>query len=248
MIGYLVLGVCLLVAFLLARSWLLSVDPKLLARVLRYLGIGICGGLGLVLLITGRYTIALPLLFAAFAILRGWRLTLPHIPTPGWRKPNAGQSSKVETEYLSMTLEHESGVMSGRVLRGAYAGKDLAELTLQQLIGLLSECHRHDPESAQLLETYLDRTAGDGWRDAAQEAEATAGPRTRRGWGRRDGGGRTTMSKDEAREILGLAADASDDEIKEAYRRLMQKLHPDQGGSTYLAAKINQAKDVLLGI
>ena len=55
------------------------------------------------------------------------------------------------------------------------------------------------------------------------------------------------MSRDEALRILGLESGASPDEIKSAYHRLMAALHPDKGGSTYLAAKLNEAKDRLLG-
>jgi len=247
MIAYLLLGVCLLAAFLLARNWLLTVDPKVLARVLRYLGIGLLGTFGLVLLLIGRYALALPMLLAAAAILRRWQMPMPHFPSGGFgARPSSGQSSKVETEYLNMTLEHDSGVMSGKVLKGAYTGKNLAELSLEQLIALLSECHRNDPEASQLLETYLDRTAA-GWREAATGTGEAGSHRAGRGWGRREKAEKTAMTVAEAREILGVGADASADDVKEAYRRLMQKLHPDQGGSTYLAAKINQAKDVLLG-
>ena len=248
MIAYLVLGVCLLAAALLAAKWFANADPKKLARMLRYLGVGLLGASALAGFLIGRYFVAMMLLAVAISLFRGWRLPMPGFPLGGMRKPSTGQSSKVETEYLSMTLEHDTGVMAGAVRQGAYTGKSLAELTLEHLIALLTECHQNDFESAQLLETYLDRTIGPDWRDEAQaagagEAEAEAG----RGWGRRQTA-KAPMSRDEACEILGVEPDAAPGEIKDAYRRLMQKLHPDQGGSTYLAAKINQAKDILLGV
>jgi len=55
------------------------------------------------------------------------------------------------------------------------------------------------------------------------------------------------MSRDEAYEVLGLHPGASETDIKEAHRRLMRGAHPDAGGSDWLAARINQARDILLG-
>ncbi|MDP6344540.1 MAG: DnaJ domain-containing protein [Alphaproteobacteria bacterium] len=239
MIGYFILGICLLAAALLVGRWLVSADPRFLAKVLRYSGFGLLAATAVFFMLTGRFGWGLPLAFIALTMLRRWRL--PNLG-PGFglgRKPSQGRSSDVETDYLHMTLEHDTGVMAGRVQKGAYAGKNLAELALPELVELLAECHREDPEAAQLLEAYLDRTAGGDWREAAQ---ASAG-----GGGRPAGDDGAGMTVEEAREILGVAIGASANEIREAHRRLMLKLHPDTGGSDYLAAKINQAKDLLLG-
>ena len=59
--------------------------------------------------------------------------------------------------------------------------------------------------------------------------------------------GRQTMGLDEAREVLGLKPGHTKDDVIQAHRRMMQKVHPDRGGSDYLAAQINKAKDTLLG-
>ena len=99
-------------------------------------------------------------------------------------------------------------------------------------------CRVDDPQSVQLLEAYLDRTHGDSWRGPDESGGGTGGTE-------RATGGKMTVA--EAREILGVDESASRDEIIDAHRRLMQKMHPDRGGSTYLASKINQAKDVLIG-
>ena len=124
--------------------------------------------------------------------------------------------------------------MDGVVLEGAYRGRRLAELALGDLLNLLAICRAEDSQSATVLEAYLDRVHGDGWRDAFH------------GNGNEHGEEPSRMTPTEAREILGVGADAGREEIVDAHRRLMQKIHPDRGGSTYLAAKINQAKDTLL--
>jgi hypothetical protein len=148
--------------------------------------------------------------------------------------PSSGNASDVETRFLRMSLDHDTGAMDGTVLEGTYRGRRLVELTLDNLIELLVVCRAQDSQSAAVLEAYLDRVHGDVWRDTFNG----------------DGGDRGTetanMTASEAREILGVESNASREEIIEAHRRLMQKNHPDRGGSTYLAAKINQAKDALL--
>ncbi|OEY67527.1 DnaJ domain-containing protein [Marinobacter sp. X15-166B] len=153
----------------------------------------------------------------------------------------AGNQSHVASEILSMTLDHDSGTMSGTVLKGPMAGRALADLGEDEFITLLRYCRAHDEDSARLLESYLDRRFGDSWRaddpggdDAEHQDHNPQG-----------GGGPLTES--EALDILGLAPGASREEIIQAHRRLMQKMHPDRGGSNYLAARVNEAKDRLLG-
>jgi DnaJ-domain-containing protein 1 len=128
--------------------------------------------------------------------------------------------------------------MDGKVLHGQFAGKLLSELPLAQLMEVWKECRAQDVQSARLLEAYLDRAAPD-WRGAAGQSGASG-----RGSGAAPTNGR--MTPDEAYEVLGLSPGAGAPEVRRAHRELMKKLHPDRGGSTYLAAKINQAKDVLL--
>ncbi|MFP6699533.1 MAG: molecular chaperone DnaJ [Alphaproteobacteria bacterium] len=237
MIGYFILGVCLLAALGLCGKVMLTADPKALAKILRYTGFGICAALAAFLLLTGRFALGLPLVFAAVAFLRRW--ALPRLGPRMGRGPSqsAGRSSNVETAYLRMALEHDSGVMRGEVLLGAFAGRDLSNLDQAELIALLTECRQHDPEAAQLLEAFLDRSAGPEWRQSAG-GNGQQGQQSHPG----------NMTLDEAREVLGLDINPSPSEIREAYKQLMLKNHPDKGGSSYLAAKINQAKDLLLGV
>ena len=173
-----------------------------------------------------------------------WLLALAATLFLTWQRPRQGQArgqptggrhSVVETRRLRMTLDHDSGEMDGRVLAGVFAGRALAELSLEQLRELLGECRREDEESAALLLAYLQRVHGDEWQaaDEAEEREQASS----------DSGEMTTS---EALDILGLEQGADESQVHEAHRRLMQKLHPDRGGSTYLASKVNQARDRLL--
>lgn len=148
-------------------------------------------------------------------------------PPPG----NTGPStSTVATDELRMTLEHDSGDMDGEVLAGTFAGKRLSSLDLAALQSLHGELGK--PDSLQLLEAYLDRRFP-GWSAEDTERQRPSADRD--------------MDKDQALAVLGLSSGASKEEIVDAHRRLMQKLHPDRGGSDYLAATLNLAKRVLLG-
>ena len=153
--------------------------------------------------------------------------------------PGADKVSRVRSAMIEMELHHDSGAMDGTILAGPLSGGRLADLTRPQCEEILAQCQRDDPEGARLLEAYLDRRFP-GWRPAG-DGHADAGAAA--------GGGRVSagMTEDEAYEILGLAKGASSEEIARAHRTLMKKLHPDQGGPTALAAKVNEAKSVLMG-
>jgi hypothetical protein len=151
------------------------------------------------------------------------------------RGPARGQRSDVETAWLRMALDHDTGAMDGTVLQGRWKGQRLSEMSVDSLLELLAECRVTDPDGAQLIEAYLERARPD-WRETAGASRT-----------RPDSSASGAMTRDEAYRILGLEPGADEAAIREAHRRLMMKMHPDTGGSDYLAAKINQAKDLLLG-
>ena len=148
-------------------------------------------------------------------------------------RESTGRQSVVETRFLRMTLDHDSGEMAGQVLAGRFAGTDIDSLSQPQLLELLNDYIAEDDDSAALLRAYLDRTYGDDWHDAANQDDHPDGLTG-------------DMSRSDAYAILGLDEGASRDEIIAAHGRLIQRLHPDRGGSTFLAAKVNQARDLLL--
>jgi hypothetical protein len=158
------------------------------------------------------------------------------------RGPSRGRESTVETVFLRMTLDHDSGAMDGEVIGGRFAGSRLDDLPLGSLIELWRACVAEDEQSRTVLEAYLDRVHGDTWRQAAGGAASEAGSRRRADspWAQ------AGMSMDEAREVLGVDETAGQSEIEAAYRKAMLRAHPDQGGSDWLAAKVNQARDILL--
>lgn len=213
-----------------------------LKAVLKWLAV--IGGvaLALFLLITGKGGQALFLAMVLGPLLVRWWNQWKAQRTFGAGASRESRSSEVETPSLRMRLDHDTGTMSGTVLRGPYRGRELAELSLPDLIALWLDCRAADPESVPLLEAWLDRAFGESWRDAAEDAAGES-----RGSSRSGGTATTgTMTREEAYAILGLKPGAGDDEIREAHRRLMRTAHPDRGGSDWLAARINQARDLLL--
>ncbi len=206
----------------------LRLDAARLAAGLRMAGPLAVGLVGIVMLLAGRAGAGGMLISGALAWYMNTRRRQSARPAPGRR-------STVRTAALEMELDHDSGTLEGMVLTGKREGRRLAELQLDELLELGREL-ASDAESVQLLETYLD-SHFPVWRDHAK-ADA----------GRRQAGAPASgaMTKQEAYEILGLEAGASTADIRKAHRRLMQRLHPDLGGSSFLAARINEAKEILL--
>ncbi len=224
-----------LAAFLLylGMRWFVSADPARIAFAVTALAITIAVVVGLLLIVTGRvgmlYMLGALLLPVALAWYRRRKATAGGFSDPIGRRYGGGPSA-VETAWLRMELDLQSERIDGQVKQGAFAGQRLSDLDDRQLLTLYRDSGG-DPDTTRLLEAYLDRRLGPDWRQAGRAGDPP----------------RSGMTREEALDILGLGPDASADDIKAAHRRLMAQLHPDRGGSTYLAAKINQARDFLLG-
>ncbi len=235
--AYLIIGVALLGCLLLTARMLVNADPARLGRVVGWFaaGLGVAGASALVIGLIASDRLGPALAVAgglAPLVLRGrtlWRRYHGGASTAG-----SGKVSEVETELLRMKLDHDTGTMSGQVRRGPFAGRRVEDLDQGELIALWRQCVAEDEAGARLLETYLDRLRPD-WRQAASGGSGSGGAPG------------DVMTREQAYAILDLEPGASDEQIKDAHRRLMMKLHPDHGGSTFLAAQINRAKEFLLG-
>lgn len=226
----LIFGALILVAAIWVVGVISRIDPKVGARVLKAAGGILAIGMAAFLGLRGELYIAIPLGMFGLGLL-GW---MPFGPAGFSARTGkaSGQVSRVRTAYIEMTLNHDSGAMTGQVLAGRFAGRSLDDLDTEALVALLREA---DDESRALLVPYLDRRDA-GWREHAQ-GDAAAG---------RAAPGSAKMTDEEAYQILGVQRGASERDITRAHRALMKKFHPDQGGSTYLAARINEAKEKLL--
>lgn len=264
--GRLLILLALVAGMLLFLNWFRKTPPHQVAVVMRK--VLLWGGIGLLVLatLTGRLNpifaamaAAVPVLLRVVHLLR----MLPMIQQAlnslglgglgtasgtgagtgggsGLGQGATGKGSSIRTRYLEVTLDHDSGQMDGSVREGPFVGRRLSELLLAQLLRMLELYQESDPQSASVLTAFLDREHGEDWR---AEATASSGSGSA---GAGDTGITAAMSRDDALAILGLGADADADAIRAAHRRLMQKLHPDRGGSDYLAAEINAAKALLL--
>jgi hypothetical protein len=221
---YLALGVVVTLLLILFGRWFVATDAHDLARGLRWAAIGLVVAIAILLAVTEQFGLLLLTVAASTVLVVSWRRR---------RVARDGPVSAVDTAFLHMELYHSSGVMTGRVLSGRFSGRALADLSLADLLALRVEC-AGDASSLAVLESYIDRTQPGDWRAQAEAAEQPV---------RSD----QAMTRERAYEILGLAPGADDTAIREAHRRLMLKNHPDHGGSAYIAAEINRARDILLG-
>ncbi len=230
------LGLLTLAIGLGAAELLVRLSPKRLMGVLRVIGLLIAGVVALLLLLGVRSILLGLLTGLALALLSRAGLFAPKRPFSQGNpsQSSANKASEVETAYLRMTLDHATGKLEGEVLAGRWKGRRLSDLSFEQVLMLYEECRAQDMDSIALLEAFLDREFGEAWRDAAGAGNQSADV------------GSGNMTVEQALNVLGLEAGATEQEIRAAHKRLMKKMHPDQGGSDFLARQINQAKDVLL--
>jgi hypothetical protein len=233
LIGFLVLIVGLYALRAFTRA-----HPATLARLLKRVGGLASVASGLFFIVRGRIDVGLALVTFGLWLFGTLSRGVKRFGSPG----ASGGVSRVRSAMIEMELDHASGAIRGAVLAGKDEGKRLDALTRSALMDLYRTCRSVDPDGARLLEVYLDRRfpgwrqTSDGRRDAGGANSGGVGPNRRSG----------TISEDEAYEILGLKKGAARQDIARAHRDLMKKLHPDHGGTTDLAARVNEAKDVLM--
>jgi len=210
-------------------------NPAVLAKLFKQFGAALALLVAMLFLLRGRFDLAI-----GFGGLGFWLGTLARKSRVRvFRRSSFGKIggvSRVRSAMIEMELDHESGAMRGIILAGPNEGRFLDQMNRSECETLYRLCLREDPEGARLLEAYFDRRFA-GW-SAAREGERDPGPRSARRAG--------AMSEDEAYEVLGLQKGASREDVVRSHRTLMKKLHPDHGGSTDLAARVNEAKDVLM--
>lgn len=231
------LGLLLLVLLVFAARLFISTDPRRLAHGVKAFVAAFSALASTGLLFAGRFGLALITIAATVMAIRALRRGPEASPGAA---DSDGRSSTVETDWLRMHLDHTTGALDGDVRRGRFSGRSLGSLGLSDLFELLVDCEREDPRAVALLETYLDRRQPD-WREGLGRQQGTDDRR-----GEHGPGPSSAMDEATAWSVLGLDPGASAEEIKAAHRRLMTRLHPDHGGSDYLAAQLNQAKDLLL--
>ena len=146
-------------------------------------------------------------------------------------------ASKVNTDSLEMSLDHRTGRIDGEIIAGQFKGRTLSSLEYTELMQFYQICQKQDIEAVRLLEAFIQREYPDKWNEGtwSETPEQPSAPNNRSG-----------MSIEEAWDTLGLTPGSSIEDITHAHRKLMSRLHPDKGGSTFLATRVNQAKERIL--
>lgn len=218
----------LLFASLILFWLILTMPPQKSAVFLANGGPILLIAVGGLLTLFRRGVIGVPIMLLGLSWWRRSRSMRPPSST-------SGRKSTVRSTSLEMELDHDSGEMEGWVLTGSMEGVRLSSLSEADIFSLYQEICA-DTDSAALLESFLDRYHP-GWRERFDHnsfKEQSGTP------------GYDSMTKKEAYQILGLEPGASQEEIQQAWRRLVKAVHPDSGGSEFLTSKINAAKDLLL--
>ncbi|MEN8688498.1 MAG: DnaJ domain-containing protein [Desulfobacterales bacterium] len=208
--------------------WLMAMPAKQRVAVLSTAGPVLVIMAGSLLTLLRRGAIGIPLIIIGVSWWRRNRSKRPIISAEG-------KKSTVRSANLEMELDHDTGEMDGTILTGRLKGVRLSSLSIEELVSLYLN-FRSDTDSISLLESFLDRYYPD-WRDRVDSHDSR---------NRNDTSGFDNMTRQEAYQILGLEPNASQEEIHQAWRRLIKGVHPDSGGSAFLAGKINAARDILL--
>ncbi len=231
MLAYFIIGLTLLIGLIIGANALAQADPKAILRSIRISAAIILGLLAAFFTFTGRFQYAPPLALAALFFLR-------NKPFFQRSSPSAGQQSDVKTAWFHATLDHDSGDMDAHILQGEYQGRKLSELSLNELKEL-QQSVTADEQSASILFTFIERKFSDNENETYDRQNQSSSNSSTEYQS-------NGMTIAEALEILELDKGADKEEIKAAHKRLMKKFHPDHDGSAYMAAKINQAKDILM--
>jgi hypothetical protein len=209
-----------------------NAQPAKVRDLVRKIGGGAMIAFAGLMALRGQMSLAMPLFLLGLGLM-GQQMVFPNgLP---WQRKSPGQRSRVATSFLAMELDHDTGQMDGEVLAGSFRGRRLSSLSLAETQALHAQCAGAADQSRALLEAWIQRSHPD-WR---AQWGGGAGPSPA-------SGGSAKMTRAEALAILGLKEGASADDVRAAHRRLMKAAHPDLGGTDYLAAKINEAKEFLL--
>ncbi len=224
---WLTIGLILVAVFLMVIRWLTRINPEKARKTLKSVAF-IAGGGFLMLFLWRQRLIFFPLV----SLLRA---------RPELRSRPQQQPFTIRTDTLEMRSEPGGTLPDGKILAGEFNGHSLSQLSLDNLRNLFAYCQTHDHRAALVLETYLHQRFGSQWHHPAAE-RSHYGPFHSAARHSRD------ITHSEACQILGLDPRASKDDIIAAHRRLIRQLHPDyKKGDTQSAARVNRARDVLLG-